>query len=147
MISPWSLFKESISLFLKNFKYLLKFWLVKLLIQYPPLILVVIIAMISVAPIYSRAFNLSVVVAENLSGTAALKRSKQLVKGRFWKTVWYLVFPTIIVVAYSFITSAVSVAIPKPSRAVFEVLFSIVTWPFGLVSLIYSFLVYREFAK
>src|SRR3989344_1916391 len=239
MISPWSLFKESISLFLKNFKYLLKFWLVKLLIQYPPLILVVIIAMISVAPIYSRAFNLSptsltwliyiaipiavgwiiltfwlgtaslvqaysisanttptikqllsqgwkltwkvfatsaleilailgglilliipglifsiwftftisVVVAENLSGTAALKRSKQLVKGRFWKTVSYLLFPTAIIIAYSFITSAVAAAIPKPSRSVFELLFSIVTWPFGLVSLIYSFLVYREFKK
>jgi len=239
MISPWSLFVESVRLFLKNFKYLLKFWLVKLLIQYPPIILVAIIAMISLVPIYSRTlsssptsltwliyiaipfaisavvlalwlsaagliqtysisvntapvikqllsqgwrltwkvfftsaleilaiigglillvvpglifaiwftFTISVVVAENLSGSAALSRSKQLVKGRFWKTVWYLLFPTAIIIAYSFVTSAVIAAIPKPSRAVFEALFSVLTWPFGLVSLIYSFLVYREFTK
>ncbi|TSC85405.1 MAG: hypothetical protein G01um101416_873 [Microgenomates group bacterium Gr01-1014_16] len=239
MISPWPLFKESISLFLKNIKYLLKFWLVSVLINYPPIILVAVIAMISLAPIYSRtlsssptsltwliyvavpiglgwiilalwlgaaglvqaysvttstilpikgllsqgwkivgkvlvtglltglavaggfllliipgfifsywfAFTNQIVVIENLSGTAALSRSKQLVKGRFWKTVWYLLFPTAIIIAYFFVTSAVTAAIPKPSKAIFEAVFSLITLPFGIVSLIYSFLVYREFAK
>lgn len=239
MTSPWLLFQQSIRLFLKNFKYLLKFWLVKLVINYPPIILVAIIAIVSLAPIYSRSlsssptsltwlvyvavplaliwivvslwlgaagliqtrsivenqtlpikqllsegwkiigkvfitgllaglavlggvlllvipgiifavwftFTTQIVVFENLSGTEALSRSKQLVKGRFWKTVGYLLFPTLIIFVYSFITSAVASAIPKPSQVFFEVLFSILTWPFGLVSLIYSFLVYREFVK
>lgn len=235
MISPWNLFLESIRLFLKNFKYLLKFWLVNISLsalgflpflilltmlifvyggklsinQYPIIILglagvieyVIMLAWLNSAGLvqaYSISlstvptikqllsqgwkltwkvfvtsaleilaivsglillvipglifviwftFTISIVVAENLSGTAALSRSKQLVKGRFWKTVGYLLFPALIIFVYSFITSAVSAAIPKPSRSVFEILFSIVTWPFGLVSLIYSFLVYREFAK
>lgn len=227
MISPWSLFKESIRLFLKNFKYLLKFWLAStgvlvagilpagllavilgfrspLLIPLGLIYAVVYIFLIlwtnsanyiliksvsqnqapTLKELFSQgwkiigkilltgllaglavvgglllliipgiifsywfAFTTQIVVIENLSGTAALSRSKQLVNGRFWKIVWYMLFPILIVIAYSFITSAVAAAIPKPSRAVFEVLFSIVTWPFGLVSLIYSFLVYREFTK
>lgn len=236
MISPWQLFLESIRLFIKNFKYLLKFWLASiglvalgilpLLLIFAffgykyynqldslPMPLVIPLALISVLgyivysvwissagliqaksilhnqllPIkelfsqgwkiigkilltgllaslavaggfllliipgiifsYWFAFTTQIVVFENLSGTAALSRSKQLVKGRFWKTVWYMAFPILIVIAYSFITSAVAAAIPKPSRSIFEVIFSIVTWPFGLVSLIYSFLVYREYTK
>lgn len=236
MISPWNLFKQSIRLFLKNFKYLLKFWIVNiglaslgllpLLIVFAsfgfkyykqldtlplpvmiPLSLVAVTAYIiltvwisaagliqaksimqsqtfSIKELLSQgwkiigkllvtgllsglavmgglilliipgiifaywfAFTNQIVAVENLSGTAALSRSKQLVIGRFWKTVWYMLFPILIVIAYSFITSAVAAAIPKPSRSVFELLFSIVTWPFGLVSLIYSFLVYREFVK
>lgn len=227
MISPWQLFLESIRLFLKNFKYLLKFWLASsgiLIIGILPagilaailgfkspyllplglvyvgfymifalwtnsanLVLIKSVSQnqnLSLKELFSQgwkiigkvlvtsllaglavaggfllliipgiifsywfAFTSQVVVLENLSGTAALSRSKQLVKSRFWKTVWYMLFPILIVIAYSFITSTVAAAIPKPSRSVFELLFSIVTWPFGLVSLIYSFLVYREFAK
>lgn len=227
MTSPWSLFKESIRLFLKNFKYLLKFWLVNtgvlalgilpagvfavimgfrspfliplglvyavfyifliLWTNSANLVLIKSVSQnqtLSLKELFSQgwkiigkvlvtglltglaiagglllliipgiifsywfAFTTQVVVIENLSGTAALSRSKQLVKGRFWKTVWYTAFPILIVIAYSFIISAVAAAIPKPSRPIFEALFSIITWPFGLVSLIYSFLVYREFAK
>ena len=238
MISPWSLFQESITLFLTNFKYLLKFWSVSvglwflsllplilaflflgfkfyknlepptnpqftviLLMTFSIIFFIVLSLWLTSASLiqtksiienqklaikqilgqgwkivgkilvtglltglavaggfllliipgfifsYWFAFTSQIVVIENLSGTAALKRSKQLVKGRFWKTVSYLLFPTAIIIAYSFITSAVAAAIPKPSRSVFELLFSIVTWPFGLVSLIYSFLVYREFKK
>lgn len=241
MTSPWTLFVESVRLFLSSFKYLLKFGLVKVSFTLPLVALTAVIAMISVRPIYDTSATLSanptrlvnliylavpigivylvfylwlemasliqysvisrsrtlpikellsqgwrimskilitgliaslavvggflllivpgvifavwftfttpIVVFENLSGTAALSRSKQIVKGRFWKTVWYLVFPALLFLVYALATSAVSFALPKSARSVFELLTSIATLPYGIVSVIYSFLVYREFTK
>lgn len=237
MTSPWVLFKQSVRLFISNFKYLLKFWLVKLLIQYPPIILVAVIAIISVWPIYNASsgdptrfvhliyiavpigliyivlylwlesatliqysiisqsqtlpirelfsrgwkvfgkilvtgilaslaifgglllfiipglvfaiwfsFTTPIVVIENLSGPAALSRSKQLVKGRFWSAVKYLLAPFLII----FLATLITIAIPSksgPLGILLRVALQIAISFAGIVNLIYSFLVYREFTK
>ena len=214
MTSPWILFKQSINLFLANFKYLLKFWLVNISLMILALTpfsaffiknpLAMILGFVGILVYILMTFTLSasslvqaksildkktlnlkellrqgwkligplfitgllttlavlggfflfiipglifslwfsftnqVVVMENISGIPALSRSRQLVKGRFWQATWYLVFPGLLLFCLFLVTFRISS---------FKILYSLISIPFGIISLIYSFLVYKEFAK
>ncbi len=91
-------------------------------------------------------FSTMVVLFENISGVPALSRSKQIVRGRFLKLVWYSIFPGLILALLSLVIGMFS-AISKPLGTSADLLFSLITMPFGVISTIYSFLVYQQFSS
>lgn len=91
-------------------------------------------------------FTQYIVIEENLSGLAALKRSQELVKGRFWKVLGYSIFPTVVIFLLSFITSFVAQQLKTSAPLIsYSISFasSVVSWILGAVILVYSYLVYK----
>jgi len=95
-------------------------------------------------------FTQYIVIEENLSGLAALKRSQELVKGKFWKVLGYSIFPTVVIFLISFITSFVAQQLKTSAPLVYYTISfasSVLSWVFGAVILVYSFLVYKTIAS
>ena len=96
------------------------------------------------------AFTQYIVIDENLSGLAALKRSQELVKGKFWKVLGYSLFPTVVIFLLSFITSFVAQQLKASAPLVsYAISFasSFLSWILGAVALVYSYLVYKNFVS
>ncbi len=66
----------------------------------------------------AAGFGIFVYLEEGLTGTAAIGRSMELVKGRWWKTLWRLVIPAIVVQLVIGIISMLTIIVPVILAAV-----------------------------
>ena len=93
------------------------------------------------------SFVLGVLIFEGKSGTAAMSRSRELTKGRFWQVAWYIAFPALIVIVMQALGGLVAATTTKQVAEIFNTLFSILFIPAGTIIGIYSLLVYKAFAS
>ncbi|HDZ54809.1 MAG TPA: hypothetical protein ENI19_01000 [Candidatus Nealsonbacteria bacterium] len=86
-----------------------------------------------------------VLVAEDLTGTKALSRSKQLVSGNWWKVFWRFSVITIIAIVISLIINFISrlAGIPREID-IFSVIILLFFVPFAVT---YTFLIYEDLRK
>lgn len=68
-----------------------------------------------------------------------------MVKGKFKQVLWYLSFPTLVVIGIQVIIGLLSSLVPLIA-GVLNVLFSIVSIPLGIVTALYLFSVYKQFS-
>lgn len=86
-----------------------------------------------------------VLVAEDLTGTRALSRSKQLVSGYWWKVLWRFLIIGIIVIVIFLIINFISKSVGIPREInVFSIIISLFFAPFATT---YGFLLYEDLRK
>lgn len=94
------------------------------------------------------SFSSQVVLYENLSWTRALSRSHDLVRGRFWPVVGYLLFPVAVVILLSVMDGALSGAFKGSSLSLLlSLLSALVNVIFSIVISLYQFLLYKQLAS
>ena len=87
------------------------------------------------------------VIEENISGTKALRRSRELVKGRFWQVAWYTAFIAILGMGVGFVSDLASATKIQVISITVAILVSIVSFVINLATPIYAYLVYRHFKQ
>lgn len=90
------------------------------------------------------AFCFAVLMFEGKSGTEAMGRSRELVKGRFWKTVGYLVVPTLVAIVISVLLSVVG-SILHLSESLVRSLSNTLQSLAGIPFIFYTYLLYQEY--
>ena len=88
-----------------------------------------------------------VLVNENLKGTAALKRSKQLVKGYFWPVLGRFLLLALIAIGLSFVITPLSLLFSFSAPLIGNLISSIIYLPVGIFSTIYSYQIYLNLKK
>ncbi len=227
MASPWALLKQALQLFISNFVYFLKFWLVQVGLSIAAVIVIVIpmtingaiinISRVSVwsvgflvigvtvaialftwltAAMYSQAktvvesnpkpikellglgwqiaaklfvtmliysllvglgfllliipgvilmvwfwLTMPVLLWEGKSGWSALTRSRQIVQGKFWRVLGYVLFPILIIIILQSIIGLVT------DSLVVNVVSSIASIPLSFIMSLYVFLAYKAFVS
>jgi len=97
--------------------------------------------------IFSIWFSLAayVLVAENLTGTKALSRSKQLVSGYWWKIFWRFLIVGIIALIISLVISFIRELIGIPREIdISSIIIALFFTPFAAT---YTFLIYEDLRK
>lgn len=88
-------------------------------------------------------FVVVVMINENVWGLAALKSSRNLVKGRFWKVLGYSAFCLLLAFVYSLTVSLLSSIIPGPDW-IDQLLSSILNVPVQTISLLFIYNLYHQ---
>lgn len=116
------------------------------------LVFVGIILLVIPGLIFAIWFSLAIpaFIFEGTWGWSALSRSRQLVKGRYWKAVWYVIFPTlammVIQLAVGLVTAGASLISSFFGQSI-NLAFSILSIPLGTIIGLYMLLVYQQFAN
>lgn len=90
-------------------------------------------------------FSLVILAFEGKAGSEALGRSMELVKGRFWQTVGYGVFPMLIVVGISILVSVLAAILHLPKELI-DSLLQMVRFICSLIFIFYTYLLYQDYA-
>lgn len=88
-------------------------------------------------------FVVVVMINENVWGLAALKSSRNLVKGRFWKVLGYSAFCLLLAFVYSLTISLLSSIIPGPDW-IGQFLSSVLNIPVQTISLLFIYNLYHQ---
>ena len=92
------------------------------------------------------SFSIYVLLIENQRGRAALKRSKELVKGYWWAVFWRYAAVWLALFLFSWILSIPLYFLGDKSLAaqIWSFLVSAAQWVISPISIIYSFSIYKE---
>lgn len=88
-------------------------------------------------------FVVVIMINENVWGLAALKSSRNLVKGRFWKVAGYLGLCLLLTFFYSLAVSLLASIIPG-DKWIGQLLNSLLTIPIQTISLLFVYNLYHE---
>lgn len=95
------------------------------------------------------SFALYILVFEKVGGLAAIKRSKQLIKGYWWGVMGRILFMVLVITVPLMVLSSLSAAMPRESLAfqLWSTLTNIISFIIAPLTSVYSILIYKDLVR
>ena len=91
-------------------------------------------------------FAFTIVITENVDANESMRRSKDYVKGHFWKVIWYFICSVLVYILFGIIINAIAALIPDDNLLIIlkTIISFILNAMLGLIAVIYGYLIYTK---